>query len=676
MLYNLAIKNIKQNYLLHSIHLVIVALAVLVYFDFSLMASDPQLMRLYQPVFPADQLLIFFSILVAILLVIFSIYWDQLLLKQRFQAIGLLQLMGQSTTKILGALLVEVLVSQLVAFTVGILLGLLFYKLLALVLLKISGFDIMVGFFYATRPLLWTLGLIPILQVLLAVNHVVTIKHLNLLRLLKRQAKPSYTPMPKNRIYILGSLIIVLFGLVLLAIKHVFQLTYKVGWAFGLPITLSFLIVFVVIVGLWTLALCGLFRWLIPMLFKVLSHFKTIYFQNIRMVTLAELRHWVVRNYRSLAMMSLLMGLAFSILGLSTLLLRYSQANVDSYTPYSILTTTKLKPAVLAELDRDQVPYQQLSPIQGTVLPLSYHLETILGEDYTDNMVSPGMAITTTTYNHFAKKRGYKPIHLKAQSAALILPITSIIKDHQYQKTGHHPQVKAGGQAALTFNIVKLSNHFPLGDSMAFDLAIVVNPSDYAKLTEGIQETYYAFELPDHLNEKQLQRLMALDQRQYYHISDRDLLKQGKGPKQAQNVFTHQQLYLRQTQQEDAQIISGLFMFVGVFVSLVLIVAIAEIVMLKRLTVAQDTRVNYQTLLKIGTSPKIIKQTVDWTQGLIYAVLLGLGFWQSLLVADVFGVLINRPNFYLLYWIAGIYTLIYSLIGALTATLYKRTVHI
>lgn len=675
MLYNLAIRHIKQNYLLHGLHVVIVALAIWLYFDFLLMASDQRLMAYYQPVFPADQLLIFFSVLVALLLVIFSVYWDQLLLKQRYRAIGLLQLMGQRKFKILGALLLEVLISQLIAFSLGILLGLLFYKLFALILLKISGIKVMIGFFFAVRPLLWTLGLIPILQALLALNHILTIRHLNLLRLLKSQPKSNHTPMPGRQLYVFGGLTLILFSGVLWAIKNVFFLTYQVAWLLDIPETLSFIGVFLCIVCLWAVALCGLFRFVLPMVFKLLQHIQKLYLQGIQPVTFAELRHWFTHNYRSLAMMSLVMGLAFSILGLSTLLLRYSQASVESYAPYSVLTTAKLRPAVVAELNRSQVRYRQLPPIQGTVLPLSYRLETVVGEDYT-SVASPGMALTTTTYNRFAKAKGYPTIHLQPNNAALILPITSIVKEHRYRQPGQRPKVKVGAYEAMTLKIATLSNHFPLGDAMAFDLAIVVNPGDYAKLTEGIQETYYAFELPNDLHKKQLQRLKALNRRQYYHISDSYLMKYGQGPKHRGNVFMHHQLYLRQLQEKAAQRISGLFMFVGVFVSLVLIVAIAAIVMLKRLTVAQDTQANYQTLLKIGVSPPVFRRTIHRTQALIYGLLLILGFGQSLLVADVFGILINRPDFYLLYWIAGVYTLLYALIGRLTARLYGRIVHL
>ncbi|MFD1672459.1 FtsX-like permease family protein [Agrilactobacillus yilanensis] len=676
MLYDLAIKNIKQNYLLHSIHIVITALAVLVYFDFSLMAADHKLIRLYQDVLPADQMLTFFSIVVAVLLIVFSIYWNRLLLKQRYQDIGLLQLMGGKISKIVLSISLEILISELIAFGIGILLGLLFYKLLAMILLKISVFKLNIGFFYATKPLLLTLALIPILQIIIFLNNLITIKRHSLIKLLKKKDSNRYSPVPQNRAYLLGVLVIGLMVAAVVMTQHVFRLTYELSWLLHLPESFSFLLVFLIIVGIWTVGMYGLFRIVWPLIFKLIGQNKRFYFKDTHMFTLAELRSWFIQNYRSLAVMSLLMGVAFSMIGIGTLLSRYGMASVDGYTPYSVLTTSKKRAAVVDQLAKERVSYYELAPMHGTVIPISYHLQTVLGDDYV-SVANPGLVLTTTTYNYFAKHHHVKTLKLKNHDAALILPVTSIIHDRQYQETGKRPRVKIGEYADLNFNIVKLSNHFPLGQALSFDMAVVVNPSDYAKLSEGIRETYYGFILPKNLSSKAADQIAALDQVQYYHMTDSYLMKYGKGTsKKNPSIFFHNQVYLRQDQQRDMRTAIGLMMFTGVFVSLVFVIAIGELLMLKRLTVAQELEKDYQTLLKIGVGPKRLKRDIIYTQGFIYLLPLVLGFCQSLMVAGVLGIFVNRPSLHLLYLITGVFTLIYAMLYLLTTAFYIRTIHI
>ncbi|GAF39512.1 hypothetical protein JCM14202_1377 [Agrilactobacillus composti DSM 18527 = JCM 14202] len=88
MLYNLAVKNFKRYRVIHGIQISIGALAVMIMFDFSLMGADAKLMQVIGNTILSRSFLFLFTLVVAGLLILFSTYWNRLLMRQRYQEIG------------------------------------------------------------------------------------------------------------------------------------------------------------------------------------------------------------------------------------------------------------------------------------------------------------------------------------------------------------------------------------------------------------------------------------------------------------------------------------------------------------------------------------------------------------------------------------------------------------
>ncbi|GAF39510.1 hypothetical protein JCM14202_1375 [Agrilactobacillus composti DSM 18527 = JCM 14202] len=212
-----------------------------------------------------------------------------------------------------------------------------------------------------------------------------------------------------------------------------------------------------------------------------------------------------------------------------------------------------------------------------------------------------------------------------------------------------------------------------MGENAAFQIAIIVNPQDYAKLNEGLSQNYVAYDIFEPLSNKTLLSIEKLNQDAYIHLSAGHLVHRGQGTAK-ERTFVQEQVFVRQLQKAHIQKLIGFGMFIGVLVSLVVVVAMGAILMLKRLMVAAELHDDYQTLIKIGRNPTDLRHSIIWAHIFIFASLLLLGLLQALIVANTFRLLVNNPNFQLLYLVTGICILIYGLIGALTTAIYLRAV--
>lgn len=674
MLYDLAIKNMKRHALIHSIYILITALAVMVFIDFLQMAADPVLMRLYGPFITAKTIFIFFAALIAILLLIFAAYWHRLLLKQRFQDMGLLALMGSPTSKTLSAITLEVFFSTCLAFVAGIGLSLLFYKLFAMILLKVSGFTTIIGFSFHWLPVIDALALIPLILLGLSLHNWLILKRFSLLVLLHQNDRQRPKHDLSNGLYPLAALVLLVMWGCVHVIRHIFDYAYVLANYTESPVFISLVEVMLALVVVWSICLVGFFGLVLPLILKGLAHWPRFYLNRIRMVTLSELSDWFRRNYKSMAAIALLLGIAFSTLSMGALLSRYGWASVSNYSPYSVLTTDEQNQAVVSVLKDSGKDYRRIRKIPATIIPLSYRLDTVLGEDYVSS-ANPGMVLTTKTYNHFARKHHLKRLKLKPGKAALILPITSTVRERSRQDPkSTKPQLKIGEYANLNLKIQTLTNHFPLGEDLAFGIGAVVTSTDYAKLVEGIRTNYYAYHVTGDLPKHSLRALGKLNKTSYLYLSKSYLLKKGRGT--LAHTYYHHSVFIRQIESRRVRIISGLLLFSGIFVGLIFIIAMGEILMLKRLIVAQDRQQDYATLQNIGVTPKMLRHSVVANQAVIFSLLLGMGLFQAYLVSKVFAVFVNNPRPGLVSWLMGVCILVYLLIYWMTLSFYYRITHI
>ena len=100
----------------------------------------------------------FGSIIIALFSVILVFYADSFIIKQRKREFGLYNILGMNKRHIGRVLLWETLYTALIAFVSGIALGILFSKLMQLLLLRILRFDIRFGLYVSPSAIGITAG--------------------------------------------------------------------------------------------------------------------------------------------------------------------------------------------------------------------------------------------------------------------------------------------------------------------------------------------------------------------------------------------------------------------------------------------------------------------------------------------------------------------------------------
>ncbi|GAF39511.1 hypothetical protein JCM14202_1376 [Agrilactobacillus composti DSM 18527 = JCM 14202] len=366
--------------------------------------------------------------------------------------------MGMPTLKILLAFAIEFLLSQIIALGIGLCLGLLFYKLLVMILLKVSYVNFAIGFYFNWRALLPVILLIPILQVILFLNNLITIKRLSLLRLLKPKRPNVPEILPLWQLQLLSLLVL---GLLLGGAQgfvNLFSVDDFLAQQLNISLVAGLCLAILLLSIAWILGLMGLWRIVIPTVILCLRRFKKLYFIQQRIFTISEISRWSFRNVKSLTGITLLLGLAFTFLGMGALVSRYGLNTIDNYTPYSLLATANKQVEIDQILKRDKVVAQVQPIFQTKILPVNYNLDTVVGHNYRSN-ADPSMVMTQATYNRFARYRGLKTLKLKPNQAGIIMPVTSILKAASKKDiAAQKPVVQVGTYAQLKLQITSITN--------------------------------------------------------------------------------------------------------------------------------------------------------------------------------------------------------------------------
>ncbi|WP_416353864.1 FtsX-like permease family protein [Agrilactobacillus fermenti] len=677
MLGKLGIKSVRQNPMIHSIFIVITALSTMASSDFLLMAADPTLTDRFKPYFYyPDSVFRAFSTISVLLLIAFSIYWNRLFMRHKLHTLGLLELLGLRRLKILILINGEILISQLIATSIGILTGLLFYKLLAMILLKICGLSTQIGFYFDWQSLLITIVWTVLIQLLLAFFNGIKIRRWDTVKLTQGLAQKNDLKLPLILRLFVGTIDLFLLGIVAWISSNIYQHQGFVAEILGRKVDLMLLDLGLLV--FWIISLWLLFAVTLPTLIDLVSLRPRLYFKGLQPFWLAELKHWFINNHNAMFGISIFLGISFSLLTTGSLFSRYIYAATDDEANFSIISTAEKRPAIQKFLQKNNLTYDETPPLPTKLITASYQLDSVVNGASVSG-AGPTMLLSTHTFHQIQRanqrfgRRGYSKLNLAPGQVRLIIPQTGLLKHSQFQQTQHRPNVKLGSHPSFKREVSQVSRQFPLNNSLAFQSAIILTNRDYQAIKTHNAETYYGFHLHQALTNEQLLELRQLNQKQRYRTDERTGQIYETKSTTAQ-TFYRTQIYSRQETSMSNRILVGVYIFVGVFVSLVFVVAMAQIIMLKRLIVAETLRTDFMTLEKIGVPTADLRRGVYVTHTVIFGLLYGFAIVEASFVTNFIKTFVNNPNQLLMYGILALVTLIYSVIYLITNYLFVRMV--
>ncbi len=203
----IVLKNFFKNFSRYVLYLFSLIFSVTLFYSFLLLATNNQAQNEIAGEDGAMEAFIAGSVVILIIIVTFVMFANHLFIKRRHKELALYKLIGMTDLKILRMLVLENIIIYFGSVMIGILLGLLFSRLLNMILFRMMGIESVVTFQFSMDSLLYTVVLFIAIFIILLIQNTVFIKRTKLITLMKLEGISEVKlKRPNVFTYILGAL--------------------------------------------------------------------------------------------------------------------------------------------------------------------------------------------------------------------------------------------------------------------------------------------------------------------------------------------------------------------------------------------------------------------------------------------------------------------------------------
>ena len=652
----LAVGNIKNNRRFYLPFLFTAALTVVCFFIMSSIGVNQTL-----PGGNTVQIVMHMGvIIVGLFSVIFLYYTNSFLIKRRKKELGLYNILGLEKRHIAAVLTLETVLSALLSIGSGLIIGVLLDRLMFLVLRNLLAFDVTMTYAFHWQSVTWTAIVFAAIFLLLLLANLVQVGRAKPIELLRGGEVGEKEPRVKWPLVVIG----------LLALGSGYYIavtTESVIAALGL----FFVAVVLVIIGTYCLFLAGSIAVL-----KLLKRSKKYYYQARHFVSVSGMLYRMKQNAVGLA----------NICILSTMVL------------VTVSTTVSLYGGVTDILER-RFPYDLEAHFYNAAEPVKGYARTVLEQaaqeagleiqdmvDYeslTMSLVQDGNALSAELSTDLPG----------AYVQFLTLEGWEALTGQQLQPLGDH-------QVALCVQEGSLGDQITLlGEDYTVTQRIEEAPKD-GSLAAYVSNAYYIVVADDvtlahlhqgeaasrnysnDLNWKLAVILSGTDEEKLEVI---DAFRQRLATETLNLNGTSYPLdwyaSVRQDNIQEAYGLYGGFLFLGILLGLLFLMATVLIIYYKQIIEGYDDRSRFQIMRQVGMDKKLISSSVRSQVLTMFLLPLGMAavhlcFAFPLLTRVLKALMLDNVSVF--FWCTLItfaaFVVVYVLVYAITARVYYRTV--
>ncbi|HGA1022241.1 TPA: FtsX-like permease family protein [Bacillus cereus] len=464
-----AFNNIMRNKRTYVAHFLSSAFSVMIFFTYALLLFHPSLQgqlastsktmsKLATMGMQVSQYLIF------IFSFFFLLYSVSAFLKTRKKEFGILMMHGMTPSQLNKLIFLENMLIGIASVAFGILIGLIFSKLILLLSANILAIDDGLSFYIPIKAIFMTTVAFLVLFLCISLFTSKMVKVNNLIELMISEEKPK--PEPK------ASKGLALLSLVLIGLGYTFVFYFTMERDFQMSSLVAG--VTCVVVGSYYL-----FSQLSVYVIRMLKKKKLAYFNKTNLLTISELAYRMKDNATMFFMLAIISAVAFT--GIGTCLAMGNKGLIQMTNPFAFTYTST---------NENQHEEEHIAEIkkQLTASKFSYHVEAI-SPKFTENNYT---LIKLTEYNRFAKLFGHETETLDNDQEIILVP-TSVTQKEKYAKgKGIPPQLDVEqGNTNLTLKVKKAIPHLAL--PIQNSATIVVSDSLFNKFPNIDMEYYPIF---------------------------------------------------------------------------------------------------------------------------------------------------------------------------------------
>lgn len=539
---------------------------------------------------------------------VFVLYINGFLMKQRKKELGLYNILGMGKQHIAVVLVIETLIIALTGIGGGIVTGLILHKLVSLILHQMLGMPVPFGFYISWDGMAWTAALF---LLLLAVTLLVNLNKVRLSKPIELLHGGNVGERePKTKWFM------TLLGIVTLGAGYYIAVTTRTGVD---AIVTYFLAVGLVIIGTYCL-----FTAVSIFVLKALRKNKKFYYQTGHFIGVSGMLYRMKQNAVGLANICILCTMVMVMLS-GTLSLYLGTADmVKEQYPGDVNISVSYFPVPLAGEEEDWKPFDpdamlavQTDFIEGQGFRIE-NVSTSCRMGFGAGKVSDGVYITDR-FNDAAKGG--------------VVMMTVITEDNYTAVTGEKLGLAPGEVAAYgvkgdsltirwtvdktgtelgesSFSIAKHLSRNPAFDPQITELVTIVVPDDaaindiWAKQAEAYPGNYSSMRWFAYLDVDATEEELEELQTRYYDAVADGSFYEGTG------VWKMSRWDLRSEGAADAYGLAGGFLFLGLFLGFVFLLATVLIIYYKQISEGYEDKDRFEIMQKVGLSRGMVKKSI------------------------------------------------------------------
>ena len=624
-LFKIALRNIRHNSHEYLMYFLSMVFAIMIFFTFSSLKYNT---AFSDAIASSEKLQTGFSAATMIMggfSVIFIWYSNLFFTKRRKKEFGLYSLMGVKKRQIGRLHFYETIILGLIAIVAGILSGLFFSKLFAMILVRLMRYDIEVGFFLNWPSVKETLIVFSVIFVVVSLQGYFIAYRYRLIDMFHSSKKEQKQPQSSLFIAILS--ICMIGGSYYLSHSYFYQNPF---W--GMVTTLM-------------LAITGtylFFRHFLYLFLKLNQKNEVSHYKSVNLISNAMLRFKVKSNYRMLATIAILSAVTLTTIGTAYSFYYLNESDSKAIAPVSfsyeyVDNQTDQKIEKLIQDSHHALEFHQVAEI--TKLPLQFQeLETpAIMKDWETNK----------TYGYFMRLSDYNKIaHDQNLGEIQSLSDIEVVMMMPYYNQTYFPDYTGK-------HIVNQDHQIEFIVSKIIDRAII--SSKFAKIVFVVQDT-------------QFEGLKNLGKTKKISMFD---ISQAADSGQLRNVIST--VLSGKTSLSDyysvyQQMIEGrgIFVFISAFLGIVFLVATGTIMFFRQLTEINEEKENYLILSNIGLTKKEQEKTIKKQMLLMFGLPVILGIVHAFVATDILSQIMNVNLLYPILASFSAYCVIYVIFYWLT----------
>jgi len=589
-----ALNNLVKNKKFIIPYVLSAIFTIMSFYILSSLAFGDNLDKLPNGIEATKQVLSFGIIVIALFSVIFLFYTYSFLVKRRVKEFGLYSVLGMTKKQIAKILVLETIFIAVTTIVLGIGLGIIFDKLMLLVLLKLFSATVTFGFSITPIAVVFSVLLFGGIFFLLLLYTVIKIARLRIVALLKDENKGEKEP--KSR------WILAIIGLALIGYGYYTAQTVQNPVK---ALLVFFYAVVAVIIGTYLV-----FMAVSITVLKIMKNNKNFYYKPKNFISVSGLLYRMKRNAVGLANICILSTMVLVTMGSTSALYAGMEKSYNERFPRQLMvagynsTNEKLKEiennAKLSAKEagtevEDMVSYNSL-PMVGRLVEDKFNFESNVGVDLSN--VKMIVVLQLKDYNKFANK------NKTLESNEILLHID---KKGNY----NHNSISLNGS---DYKIKEKLSEFP--GTIGSDTANIMD-TYYAVVKDEKEITKLATKLTE-LSSKELEKRGISIQtgtptlQNYVAFNIKDTTKEAKVIESFKKLEKQSGIEI-EGKEENKLTFRGVFasfLFIGVFISFIFVISQVVIMYYKQISEGYEDKGNFEIMRKVGITDKQIKQSI------------------------------------------------------------------